>query len=66
MPGPVDGVALARWLHEQYPAVRVILTSGVVSSLDAAEQACANIRAFMPKPYQYDEMVDRIRAALAG
>jgi len=66
MPGPLDGVALSRWLHEHQPSIRVILTSGVASSLDAAKEACANIRAFMAKPYEYDDMVKQIREALAG
>jgi CheY-like chemotaxis protein len=29
MPGPVDGVALARWLHEQYPAVRASMHTAI-------------------------------------
>src|SRR5262249_9127839 len=38
MPGSgMDGVALARWVHEHRPGLKVILGSGVVSNLDAAD-----------------------------
>ena len=36
MPGQMDGIALAQWLHGHLPGVPVVLTSGVSSSLDAA------------------------------
>jgi DNA-binding NtrC family response regulator len=66
MPGRLDGVALAQWLHTHDLSIRVILTSGVSSALDAAAQTCANVRAFAPKPYEYDQIVGHIRTALAG
>ncbi len=64
MPGQMDGVALAHWLHEHLPGVPVVLTSGVTSSLDAAKQACLNVHSYEPKPYGYDGIVSTIRAAL--
>lgn len=66
MPGQVDGIALAQWLHEHAAGVPVILTSGVTSSLEAARQACANVHAMAPKPYDYDGIVVSIRKALAA
>jgi DNA-binding NtrC family response regulator len=66
MPGALDGIGLAQWLAVHAPDVPVVLTSGVTSSLDAAQQACTNLHALMPKPYDYDGVVTHIRAALAA
>lgn len=66
MPGKMDGIALAQWLHEHLPGVPVVLTSGVTSSLDAAKQACLNVHAYEPKPYGYDGLVTAIRTALTA
>lgn len=66
MPGPMNGAALAQWLHQQMPDLPVILTSGVPSSLTAAKAACANIRSLAQKPYDYGVIVSEIRAILAA
>lgn len=66
MPGPIDGVALTQWLHVHAPDVPVVLTSGVTSSLEAAREACANVRWVAPKPYDYDGVVVQIRSVLAA
>ncbi|MBL8547376.1 MAG: response regulator [Hyphomonadaceae bacterium] len=66
MPGPMDGIGLCQWLNEHSPGVPVILTSGVTSSLEAAKQACANVRWLAPKPYDYDGIVREIRVAIAA
>lgn len=66
MPGQMDGVALAQWLHQHAPDVPVILTSGVTSSLEAAKRACANVRELTPKPYGYDLLSIQIRAVLSA
>ena len=66
MPGPMDGIGLCQWLHEHAPGVPVILTSGVTSSLNAAKQACANVRWMAPKPYDYEGIVSQIRTAIAA
>jgi DNA-binding NtrC family response regulator len=66
MPGPMDGVAFAQWLHAHAPDVPVILTSGVTNSLDAAKQACRNVHSYTPKPYDYDGIVASIRTVLSA
>ena len=66
MPGRMDGIALAQWLHRHLPGVPVVLTSGVTSSLDAAKRACFNIHSCEPKPYGYDGIVTAIRTALTA
>lgn len=66
MPGSMDGIGLAQWLHENTPDVPVILTSGVSSSLNAAKSVCKNVSAYAPKPYDYDGIVKQVRAAIAA
>jgi DNA-binding NtrC family response regulator len=64
MPGSsMDGVALARWVHEHRPGLKVILGSGVVSTLDAADAAFSE-GPLLQKPYKRDELEARVRAAL--
>ena len=65
MPGQMDGLALAQWLHENAPGVPVILTSGVTSSLDTAREVCSNVSAYVPKPYDYDVLATQVRDAIA-
>jgi CheY-like chemotaxis protein len=53
MPGAaMDGVALAHWVHEQRPELKIVLASGVTHNLapdDAAICACP----LLPKPYDH-------------
>ena len=64
MPGSgMDGVGLARWVHEHRPGLKVILGSGVVSTLDAADSAFFE-GPLLQKPYKRDELERRVRAAL--
>ncbi len=65
MPGPMDGIAFAKWLHTHEPDLPVVLTSGVPSSLAAAKAACANVHALEHKPYDFDKIVAQLRAHLA-
>jgi two-component system, response regulator PdtaR len=55
MPGAIDGNQLATLIGERYPAIRVLLTSGV---------AQRNARAFIAKPYSFRELQRRIEAML--
>jgi CheY-like chemotaxis protein len=64
MPGPIDGLGLAEWLRQHYPAIPVMLTSG---SADAAQQAravCAEGQ-FVMKPYRLSDVVERMRTLVA-
>ncbi len=64
MPGTVDGFGLARWVRENRPAIRIILTSGVVKTAEYASELCA-IGPIESKPYHFQSLVDRIRRLLA-
>jgi len=48
MPGPIDGLELARRVRQERPGIRVIVTSGRVrpSSEELPEEGV-----FVPKPY---------------
>jgi CheY-like chemotaxis protein len=62
MPGPMDGLGLARWIRRQHPGVRVALTSGNLSPVRTAEVA----EIFVPKPYQAAEVAARLGQLLVG
>jgi CheY-like chemotaxis protein len=47
MPGKMDGLALAQWVHQRRLDTRIILTSGLERALGGAEEYAS----FLPKPY---------------
>ncbi|MBV8186750.1 MAG: response regulator [Alphaproteobacteria bacterium] len=53
MPGAeMDGVALAHWVHDQRPELKIVLASGVTRNLQPDDQAiCAC--PLLPKPYDH-------------
>ena len=63
MPGVMDGVALAQWIHEYRPGLPVILTSGDEKRGASARQLCGR-ELFFPKPYDLHKVVAQIRAML--
>jgi CheY-like chemotaxis protein len=60
MTGQMDGFALARWLRQHKPEVKVILTSGIDRSADIAATLC-EAGPMLEKPYEPNHVVDRIR-----
>ena len=65
MPGAVDGFALARWVRQHHPRVRVILTSGHEAVAAKCNDLCV-AGGFLPKPYDPARLVAQIRRLLAG
>jgi DNA-binding NtrC family response regulator len=61
--GPgMDGFALAKWVRAEYPAVRILLASGVAR---VGEQTGGlSDGPFFNKPYSYDSLEDHIRRLL--
>lgn len=55
MPGPMDGNALAAWVAQRYPGVKILLSSAVTQD---------NGLPFLPKPYSFTELQKRIEAML--
>jgi CheY-like chemotaxis protein len=63
MPGPLNGIDLAREMKRQRPEIAVLLTSGYAgSSMQAAEAESLRV---LSKPYQLEALGDAVRAALA-
>jgi CheY-like chemotaxis protein len=60
MPGKMDGLALAQWVHQRQVDTRIILTSGGDRRLgDAKEYA-----SFLPKPYAVTDVEHLLRSVL--
>jgi CheY-like chemotaxis protein len=58
MPGSVDGFGLAAYVRRAKPGLKVIVTSG-----HAAPDAAIGVAdAFLPKPYDLGQIVQRVRA----
>jgi DNA-binding NtrC family response regulator len=59
MPGPLNGIDLAKWVHAHRPGLAVVLTSGdarrteLVSNIPPEEP-------FIAKPYDVQSVADRI------
>jgi CheY-like chemotaxis protein len=60
MPGSMNGLGLARSIHDQWPLIRLIVTSGS-GRLDGEQ---LNDR-FLPKPYRCDALIDALRMLAA-
>ena len=58
MPGSIDGLELAQAVNENFPEVKVLLTSGNTPA------ASTGPNPFIPKPYVVYDVLDKIRAAL--
>ena len=65
LPGQSSGLELARWIRRRYPAVRVILTSGLYSAAELAGELCEAGPPIV-KPYDSDAVAQRIRALMAN
>lgn len=64
MPGSMNGFELASWIRANRPAIGVILASGVPQKAKVAKDICED--GVLPKPYDHQELVGRIRRALAN
>jgi PAS domain S-box-containing protein len=60
MPGPIDGLALARRVRDQYPDLPVVLTTGFSQASEALPPGVA----LLQKPFDADELSDALAAAL--
>ncbi len=67
MPGPLDGIVLARQVTERWPTVKVLLTSGYAGN-NLGEQANslgAPMR-LLSKPYRAEDLAKMLRQILPG
>ena len=65
MPGEWDGIALARWIRTNRPELLVLLTSGDEKKAALAGDICA-AGEFLPKPYNHQAAVARVRTMIDG
>jgi two-component system, response regulator PdtaR len=59
MPGPLDGMELARKVHEQWPNVQLLITSG---NNRPAKADIADHGHFLAKPYRTQDVINEINA----
>jgi CheY-like chemotaxis protein len=64
MPGSIDGFALAQWVREHRPDIKVILTSGIATAVAAADAPYVEAPV-VPRPYSTTELERRIKKLLA-
>jgi DNA-binding NtrC family response regulator len=60
MPGKIDGIALAQWVHRSQADTRIILTSGGEKGLGGAKEYAS----FLPKPYAEKDVEHLLRSVL--
>lgn len=63
MPGDMDGFALAAWLQQQHPAIKVMLTTGAHATVMQAGEVVSRGEV-LAKPYRYETLLIRIREML--
>ena len=63
MPGRMDGLELAAFVHAQWPDVRLLVTSGHIV---LADSQIPNGGHFVSKPYDLTQLVSGIRASISA
>jgi CheY-like chemotaxis protein len=64
MPGSMDGFAISHWIRTNRPGLDVILTGSVPRAVSAATDLCEE--GPLPKPYEPQAVVDRIRRLIGA
>jgi DNA-binding NtrC family response regulator len=59
MPGPINGIDLANWVHAHRPGLPVVLTSGDARKAELAAKITPE-EPFIAKPYDVQSVVDKI------
>jgi DNA-binding NtrC family response regulator len=62
MPGNMDGLALAQWVHRSQADTRIILTSGAAKAPGDVEEYAS----FLPKPYAEKDVEHLLRSVLSS
>lgn len=62
MPGPLDGMDLAREVHRRWPDVKLLITSGRFAP---SGDEIPDSGRFVSKPYSPQELLDEIKTAIA-
>ena len=65
LPGSANGFALARWIRQERPLTKVLLTAGTAGMAKTAEETCEH-GPHLKKPYAHEELARQIRQLLAA
>jgi DNA-binding NtrC family response regulator len=60
MPGNMDGLTLAQWVHRRQPDTRIIVTSGAARTPGGVKEYAS----FLPKPYAEKDVERLLRSVL--
>jgi DNA-binding NtrC family response regulator len=63
LPGVMGGLSFAVWMHERYPDIPILLTSGVKVA-DTAPRGVGRVP-FIPKPYNLDHVITLIEETIS-
>jgi len=58
MPGSMNGLALAKYTHDHWPWISVLVTSGAEQPTEAQMPECSR---FLAKPYKLEQVLTNIR-----
>jgi CheY-like chemotaxis protein len=61
MPGAFDGMELARRVHDRWPHVQLVVTSGKIAPRPAEIPDASR---FLPKPYRAEQLVGQVQDLL--
>lgn len=66
MPGDLDGLSLARKVQDEFPTVKILLTSG--HAMGASDPATGNLESFniLHKPYKHHALAARLQQVLSA
>jgi CheY-like chemotaxis protein len=60
MPGPMDGIALARLVRDRHPATRIVLTSAHPAPVCEVDHD-----GFFRKPYEFSKLIETLERLLS-
>jgi two-component system, response regulator PdtaR len=63
LPGAMGGLSLVIWIHNRYPTIPVVLTSGLKAVIPTLSQQVAV--PFLTKPYSSDELLGLINRLIS-
>ena len=64
MPGPMMGFDLAEWVAAEFPAIKILLTSGYASDIATGKMRSSGKYRLLHKPYHQHELADRLSSLL--
>ncbi|MFM9081463.1 MAG: response regulator, partial [Opitutaceae bacterium] len=65
MPG-LDGLGLARWIHQHQPGLPVIVASGRLDEAAIVQLRAAGVSEFLTKPFDEQHLIASLRRVLPG